>query len=306
MVFGWGVPVYRGAMSEAKDKAKILVQLDTDDRPSVFDQVVAVDAGVDHLLSHGGVTPDNVEAMVHGAIFTRGPKHLHNTALFIGGGDVSAGEAVLERVTKTFFGPMRVSVMLDANGANTTAVAAVLCAIEHVQPAGATALVLGGTGPVGQRAALLLAKQGATVRLASRSLERASAAADRVNDAVSASRVEPVAPGDDDALRKALEGVELVISAGAAGVTLLSADVRRDASSLQLAIDLNAVPPVGIEGVEPMDKAEQLDGVTAYGALGVGGRKMKIHKAALSALFDRNDLVLDAQSIYDLAVERGL
>ena len=36
----------------------------------------------------------------------------------------AAGERLLKVVKDTFFGPMRVSVMLDSNGSNTTAVAA--------------------------------------------------------------------------------------------------------------------------------------------------------------------------------------
>ena len=106
-------------------KPTILIQLDTDDQPSVFDSVVAIDAGAQHLLRHASITADNVTARVHGAIFTRGPKDLAQTAIFIGGSDVARAEAVLTRIRAAFFGPLRVSIMLDPNGANTTAVAAV-------------------------------------------------------------------------------------------------------------------------------------------------------------------------------------
>ena len=41
---------------------------------SVFDRVVAIDAGVDELFSYGGVKPEQVAGLVHGAIFTRGPR----------------------------------------------------------------------------------------------------------------------------------------------------------------------------------------------------------------------------------------
>src|SRR5262245_10374721 len=112
-------------------KPKILVQLDSDPHPSVFDAVVAVDAGVDKLLQYHSIEPVNVRDLVHGAMFTRGPQDLHNTAIFIGGSNVATGEALLKKVTGCFFGPMRVSVMLDANGANTTAAAAVLAAGKH-------------------------------------------------------------------------------------------------------------------------------------------------------------------------------
>ena len=100
----------------SSSRPTILIQLDTDPQPSVFDAVVAVDAGVQQLFRHGGVTPENVRDLVYGALFTRGPADLHNTAIFIGGSKVSAGEAVLEAVRKTFFGPFQVSVLFDGNG----------------------------------------------------------------------------------------------------------------------------------------------------------------------------------------------
>src|SRR5256885_11485740 len=105
---------------------KLLLQLDTSPNPSVFDRVVAYDGGADEIMSCGGVTEENVRDLVHGAIFTRGPKDLHNTAIFIGGTDMSAGERLLQVPKDTFLGPMRVSVMLHSNGSNTTAVAAVV------------------------------------------------------------------------------------------------------------------------------------------------------------------------------------
>ena len=79
---------------------KILLCLDTDPQPSVFDAVVAVDAGVDQLLRHGGVTPDAVRDLVYGAMFTRGPADLKNTAVFIGGTDVAAGEKLLAKARR--------------------------------------------------------------------------------------------------------------------------------------------------------------------------------------------------------------
>ena len=84
-------------------KPRILLQLDTDDQASVFDSVVAVDAGVEHLLRHQGVTAANVRGLVHGAIFTRGLTDLLHTAIFIGGSDMAAAEAVLAEVRQAFF-----------------------------------------------------------------------------------------------------------------------------------------------------------------------------------------------------------
>ena len=128
---------------------KILIQLDTDPLPSTFDRVVAVDSDVDELFSYGGVNPENVTSLVHGAMFTRGGDGLKNTAIFIGGCNVAEGEALLKKVQSIFFGPVRVSILMDSNGSNTTAADAVLAAGKHVDLSQATAMLLGGRGRLG-------------------------------------------------------------------------------------------------------------------------------------------------------------
>ncbi len=280
------------------EKPTVLVQLDGDPQPSVFDAVVAVDAGVDHLLRHGGVTPQTVRDLVYGAIFTRGVEDLRRTAIFVGGSDVTRGEAILRAVCDAFFGPMRVSVMLDANGANTTAAAAVLAAERHVPLHGANALVLAATGPVGRRVVRLLARQGAAVRAASRALDRAKAVCDEVAAAVPGAILSAHAAATPGETAAAAEGVQVVVAAGAPGVQLLSAGARKGLAELRVAIDLSAVAPAGIEGIAVTDRAAPRDGAICYGAIGVGGAKMKIHKAAIRRLFEANDLVLDAEEIF--------
>jgi len=285
------------------DKRKILVQLDTDPQPSVFDRVVAVDAGVDFLFTHHGVKPDAVQGLVHGAIFTRGPKNLKSTAVFIGGSDVAAGEEILAVVRSSMIPQygLTVSVMLDSNGSNTTAAAAVRAASKHMDLGQTKALVLGGTGPVGQRVARLLARQGAHVRIGSRTVEKAKSVCDAIRNKLPEARVEAVATTNSTDGPKAMEGRDLVIAAGAAGAMLLPVKMRAEAKELHLLIDLNAVPPAGIEGVEVTDKAVSRDGILCYGAIGVGDTKMKIHKAAIAQMFESNNLVLDAEEIYDIA-----
>ena len=140
----------------------------------MFDSVVAVDAGVDHLLTFGMVEPVDVRELIHGAMFTRGGNSLKHTAVFIGGSRVDSAQQILRSVTDCFFGPVRVSVMLDANGANTTAAAAVICLLRHLDVAGKTIGILAATGSVGQRVVRILGGLGATVRVGSRSLERAT------------------------------------------------------------------------------------------------------------------------------------
>jgi methylenetetrahydrofolate/methylenetetrahydromethanopterin dehydrogenase (NADP+) len=287
-------------------KPKILIQLDTDPQPSVFDAVVAVDAGAEHLFRHGGVTPANVRDLVYGALFTRGPADLSSTAIFIGGSNVAAGEALLEAVTKTFFGPFRVSVLFDANGANTTAAAAVLAALAASGGSlqGVPAAVLAATGPVGHRAARLLARLGARVAVGSRQLDRATDAAESIAR-VTGTEVSPFAAANPETLAAALRGTAIIIAAGAAGVTVLPASVWRNLPDLKILIDLNAVPPPGIEGVEATDKGTEREGVRTWGALGVGGTKMKIHKKAVQELFTSNDKVFDAEQVFDLGRSLG-
>jgi hypothetical protein len=281
-------------------KSKILIQLDTDPQPSVFDAVVAIDAGAEHLLRHGGVTAERVRELIHGGMFTRGPADLRSTAVFIGGSNVAAAEEIFEATRRAFFGPLRMSVLMDAGGSNTTAAAAVLSAAKHLKLSETTALVLGGTGPVGQRVARLLAGVGTTVRVGSRDLKRAEGACSELARRVGRGQLSAWATSDDEALRAALSGAQLVVAAGPPGVALLAVAARRSATALKLAIDLNAVPPVGIEGVEPVDQGRPLDGAIVYGALGIGGLKMKIHKAAIRRLFEANDAILDAEEVFAL------
>jgi threonine dehydrogenase-like Zn-dependent dehydrogenase len=291
----------------------VLIQLDCDPQPSTFDAIVAVDAGADVLLRHGGVTVENVVPLVHGAIFTRGAGDLASTAIFIGGSDVTAAEAVAARVRETFFGPVRVGVLVDPSGANTTAAAAVVAVGRHVTlDAGdappARVVVLGGTGPVGQRAVRLLVRAGAHVVVVSRSRSRAEDVARRVvaETGVPASRLEALehhgSCSAGSAIMNVLATAKAVIAAGAAGATLLDADGRAAAASARVLIDLNAVPPAGIVGVSAGDKARPDGEAFVYGALGVGGTKMKIHKAAITHVFSTSSAFLDAEDLLTIGV----
>lgn len=282
-----------------------MLQLDGDEHPSVFDAVVAIDSGVEHLLQYRGVDAGAVRDLVHGAIFTRGMEDLNRTAIFVGGSDVARGEELMQRVLQSFFGPMRVSVMMDTAGANTTAVAAVLSAWKALSPAGITALVLGGTGPVGQRIARILARDGCEVRVGSRHLDRAAQLCHRLADTLgleAGSRLKPVVTDRPDTIVAAATGAQLLISAGAAGVRLIELDRLAACGSVRVAMDLNAVPPAGIDGIEVGDKGVSREGIICYGAIGVGGLKMKVHRAAIKSLFESNDLILDIEELY----HRGL
>lgn len=270
---------------------------------SVFDRIVAYDGGADEVLSYAGVCVDAVRDLVHGAIFTRGPKDLHNTAIFISGTDMTAGEQLLDAVQRTFFGPMRVSVMLDSNGSNTTAVAAAARLLQVVGDVrGRRAIVVAGTGPVGTRAAGLLARAGANVAITSRHADEAGRVAAHIRERFGGV-IESIVVTDVSQLAAALGGAELLLNAGPAGVQLVPRAAWADIRSLRAVVDLNAVPPLGIEGVDVTDSAADRNGVKTFGALGVGTFKMKVHKRCVAKLFERSDLVLDAESIGEVARE---
>jgi methylenetetrahydrofolate/methylenetetrahydromethanopterin dehydrogenase (NADP+) len=276
---------------------KLLLQLDSSRLPSSFDQVVAYDAGADVVMSYGGVTEGDVRDLIHGCIFTRGPKDLHNTAVWIGGNNMSAGEQLLAMAQDALFAPFSVSIMLDSKGSNTTAVAETLGDVS-----GKKVLILAGTGPVGQRAAGLLAKGGAEVTITSRKPEQGEKARQFISARFNV-QVNAVTMNDPSTLPQLLDGVEVLLNSGPAGVQMVPKSAWVAADRLEIAVDLNAVPPLGIEGIDVNDAGATRNGVVAFGAFGVGNFKTKLHKACVARLFTRNDLVLDAEAIADIARE---
>lgn len=287
-------------------KRSLLVQLDTDTQASLFDRVVAYDAGAEEVLSYSQVTEAQVQSLVHGAIFTRGPKDLHRTALYFGGSQVNLAENLFVEANKHLIPAygLSVSMMLDPNGSNTTAAAAVRCASRHFVLAGTTALVL-GAGPVGQRAARLLASLNANVTLADVDNQRLFEAIDSIQQRYPNVILTPF-PVDPASihLHHACEP-SLLIAAGPAGKVLFPKRYQEGNyeafTNLKVMIDLNAVPPAGIEGVEVMDTGQLRNGIACYGALGVGNLKMKIHKAAIASLFTSNTHRLDLEEMFELS-----
>ena len=282
---------------------KLLFQFDTDPHPSVFDSVVAYDGGADHVIGHGGLTAENMGAMVEGAIFTRAPKDKKNTAIFVGGSNMAAGQALLHSIQSRFFANFRVSVMLDSNGSNTTAAAAVAKLAKSSTIAGKKAVVLAGTGPVGQRAAILLAMEGASeVIITSRHLAQAEKACAEMK-ARFGIELTPAAAVDLEARAKIIEGANIVFSTGAAGVELLKEEQWRDNPSLELIADANTTPPLGIAGIDLMDRGTIRHGKIVWGALGFGNLKLALQRACIARLFEQNDLILDAEEIFKTAKE---
>lgn len=280
---------------------KLLFQFDTDPVPSVFDTVVGYDGGADHITGYGNVTTENVGALVDGTIYTRGGSEKKGTAIFVGGGNMAAGEAVFEAVKKRFFGPFRVSCMLDSNGSNTTAAAGVALVVKAAGSVqGKKAVVLAGTGPVGMRSAALLAREGAEVVLTARQEARAQEAADAINKRF---KVNITAAATPDAASRAqiVKGANLVFAAGAIGIELLAESDWKDEASIAFIADYNAQPPLGFGGIEAMDKGKERHGKHVFGALGIGGLKLKLHRACVGKLFENTETVFDAEEIYALA-----
>ena len=284
---------------------KLLFQFDTDSYPSVFDTVVAYDGGADHVVAHGGLTPETVGPLVEGTIFTRAPKEKKNTAIFIGGSNMVAGQELLSAVKKKFFADFRVSVMLDSNGSNTTAAAGVAKLLASGAIAGKRAVVLAGTGPVGLRAAVMLAREGAAeIRLTSRQMARAEQACHDIRARFGA-EVIPVEAFDNEARGKAIEQAQIVFAAGAAGVELLQGRHWEDNPNIELMADANATPPLGIGGTDMMDRGAERHGKIVWGAIGFGTLKLALHRACIAKLFESHKEVLDAEEIFAIAKTMG-
>jgi hypothetical protein len=279
---------------------KLLYQFDTDPLPSVFDNVVGYDGGADHVSAYGGITAANVGALVEGAIFTRSPKDKRNTAIFIGGGNLTAGQEVLDAVRQKFFAKFRVSLMFDSNGSNTTAAAAVAWLGHGRRLQGKRAVVLAGSGPVGQRAAVLLAREGAQVTLTGRKLAVLQTVCRSIQArfGIEVSALEAATNAERAA---ALKGAHLALATGAAGITLLDAADWQGNATLELLADANASPPAGIEGIALSDRSVSSHGKLLFGPLGFGALKLAVHRACIARLFEQNDLVLDADEIYAMA-----
>ncbi|RME34036.1 MAG: methylenetetrahydrofolate dehydrogenase, partial [Gammaproteobacteria bacterium] len=224
------------------------------------------------------------------------------TALFISGSNLVAGQDLLTAVQKKFFANFRVSVMLDSNGSNTTAAAMVAQITKTTDVRGKRCVVLAGTGPVGQRAGVMMAREGAEVILTSRSLERAQAACDAMKERFGV-EMKPAVAADDETIAKALEGAQIVLACGAAGVELVKEEIWAGNPTIEIMSDANATPPLGIGGIDMMDKAKLRHGKIIYGGIGVGVLKLELHRACVGQLFTANDLVLDAEEIYAKAKE---
>ncbi|MEO7338272.1 MAG: NAD(P)-dependent methylenetetrahydromethanopterin dehydrogenase [Caldimonas sp.] len=246
---------------------------------SPFDVNMAADAGYQVIVPYCDVATDGVTALTQDTIFSRGPKGVTRTGIFIGGRDAMVASDMLDRAKAAMFKPFMVSLMADPSGAYTTAAAMVASVEAALERQGSTlkgrrVLVLGGTGPVGRIAGVIAAQEGAEVHLSSRGAGAAEEAA-RTTGArfgVTLHGAGGTSPSD---VLAAIEQADVVLACAAPGVQVVSPEMLKAARRLRVAADVNAVPPEGIAGVGVMDDAKPIVGTEAVGigALAIGNVK---------------------------------
>jgi methylene-tetrahydromethanopterin dehydrogenase len=242
---------------------------------SPFDINMAADAGYQIVVPYCEVGLKEVTALTQDAIFSRGPKGVARTGLFIGGRDALLAADMLTRSRDAMVKPFVVSLMADPSGAYTTAAAMLACVESALQRhhgaglQGRRVVVLGGTGPVGRIAGVIAAQAGAEVLLSSRQGIDPAEEAARETGARFQVTLHGVSGGDRAAIRTSITEADVVLACAAAGVQVLSPDDLGVATRLKVAADVNAVPPEGIAGVGVMDNGKPLAGAPA-GCVGIG------------------------------------
>jgi len=172
---------------------------------------------------------------------------------------------------------------------------------------GKNLLTLGGTGPVGQAASVLAAQAGANVKIIGRQLEKAQRIANLCNEEFGEGKITIEAGADSDK-NEYIKTAEVVFATGAAGIQLLSAEHIASAKNLQVAADINAVPPSGIAGLDAFDNGKKIDnspsGAVGLGALAIGNIKYKTQSRLLKLMLESNDPVyLHFEHAFEVARE---
>lgn len=280
---------------------------------SPFDVNMACDAGWTIVVPYTHAEADEITGLVQDAIFSRGPKGVRHTGIFIGGRDVSQAMDMLQLSKNAMVPPFEVSVMVDPSGAFTTAAALVACAERQLQLvhstglAGQRLLVFGGSGPVGTAACVLAAGTGAAVAIVGHD---GSSAASKVADSCKQRYGVDIAALDgstEERKQALLADADVVFSTAKAGVQVLSSAQLQCATALKVAGDLNAVPPLGIEGVGLMDDGAPIAGLeqaVGIGALAIGNVKYQVQQRLLEAMAAADKpLYIDFRQAFDKARE---
>lgn len=277
------------------EKPLILHMLTTAKNLSPFDVNMALDAGWVAALPYTNVEPGEVQGLVQDAIFSRSTKNLKRTGIFIGGRDTKQAMDMLKIAKHSMVPPFEVSVFADPSGAFTTA-AGMVAAVEHelmtkfnTTLAGKNILALGGTGPVGQAAAVIAAQAGAQVRIIGRQLEKAQHVAELCSNEFGEGKI-TVTAGADAYKAEYMETADVIFATGAAGIELVSAELIAHAANLKVAADVNAVPPAGIAGVDAFHNGTPIEGscsgAVGIGALAIGNVKYQTQNLLLKSMLN--------------------
>ncbi|MDE0309314.1 MAG: methylenetetrahydromethanopterin dehydrogenase [Acidiferrobacterales bacterium] len=293
-------------------RPKILHMITPGRNVSAFDANMAADAGYEIIIPHTEVTIDDISDLVQDAIFSRPPKNAASTGLFIGGHDVNVVADMLEVVRSSTVPPFELSVFADPNGAFTTSGALIALIEEHLRQEDGKGLdartvkIFGG-GPVGLCSAILALNLGAKATLARLT---ANARSDSVRNFASRYDMEiPSESAIDDSQRiQAVSDAEVIICTAKAGVQVLDKSMLDQAERLLVAVDVNAVPPSGIEGVGASDNGNRVEtargSFAAMGALGIGGLKYKVQNQLFERMLTSQDsVVIDLPEAFDEAVK---
>ncbi len=282
------------------EKPYILHMLTTEKNLSPFDVNMAQDAGWQVTMPYVHVDADEVRALIQDAIFSRGPAGVKRTAIFIGGRDPEMAIKMLISAQEAMFPPFEIPVLADPSGAFTTAAAMVAAAEKKLdekfslQLPGRNILILAGTGPVGQIAAVLCAKAGARVTIFGRRQEKARRVADLCNVFFGEGKLDIRGEGND-ALSDHLPTADVVFATGAAGIQLLDKEQVVLARQLKIAVDVNAVPPSGIAGIDNFANGTPIEGspsgAVGIGALAIGNLKYKTHHRLLRLMRETDKAV---------------
>ena len=282
-------PVIGKASEEAP---YLLFYLDTDEKASPFDICMAYDAGFDAVIPYENVTPQDAKKLVQDAVFSREPKTVKRTCFFIGGKDAEKAEDVYKAVKETMFPPFKAPVVVDPAGAYTTAAAMVAKAEEALvsnklgELKDKTCAVM-GTGSVGQIAAVLLAKLGCNMIIASINPKRtdgkthAEEVARLLSEGFGVNVQGVFAPTTAEKL-EILKKADVVFCAGGRGIRVIEKDMLKDVKLMKVLLDVNTIPPYGVEGLELKDDMKEIaQGIFGIGGLAVGDLKHKLEKEIL-------------------------
>ncbi len=288
----------------------VFVFLDTDKYCSPFDMLVAIDAFPDSMIfKYENVTADDASKIVFDALFPRGPMGAAHTKIFINGSNFEMVEQVVAATQKAMASaPWGNSIIVDPRGAYSTAAGAVAKTLSLSLEKGIETLegknvtVLAGTGPVGQTAARIYASEKANVIITSRSIAKGQAVADKINREAGTERVKVVEVAKPEQTAASIKNAEIILSAGAGGIQLLSSeDLKRNATKCKIVADINAIKPVGVEGLESNDDGKEIkNGVFGIGALAIGKLKIKIETDMIKRATAASQGLFDYAIAYDI------